>query len=119
MPAGNRDRHCRGSLQLALQIARSPAMLRQACEAFDSLVYAPGSTAAKNALFLTWKKTSESRGDQALPLTVQAIRNNVAVRRSAGYRAVKSFLFEAKDRHGREGHAQESGGQGQRPGIQI
>ena len=92
------------SLQTAVEIARSPALVSEACQVFDALVYAPGATASKNALFSTWKKISEARNAPPLPLTTDSIRTNVAILRSAGYKAIRSFLYEAKDRHIRSGH---------------
>ena len=96
-------RRQRGSLQTAVDIASNLEMLNEACEAYDALVYAPGMSASKNALFATWRKVSEAQSVQPLPLTVQNIKTTVAVLRSAGYRAIRSFLYEAKDRHIRSG----------------
>ena len=104
MPVPGSDPLRRGSLSLALEVASNPDKREEAMLAFEALVYAPGSVASKNALFTTWVKICQSRNVQPLPLTPDLIRMNAAILRSAGYKAVKSFIFEAKDRHSRAGY---------------
>ena len=96
---GALQRKQRGSVRAAVEIASDPRLISEACQAYDALVFAPGTSSSKNALYSTWKKISEARGLQALLLTVEQVKVNVAIfLRSAGYRAIKSFLYEAKDR---------------------
>lgn len=94
----------RGSLKTAIEIAKDSELTTEACQAYDALVFAPGTSASKNALFNTWKRVCEARGVPPLPLMVESIKITVAILRSAGYRAIRSFLYEAKDRHIRSGY---------------
>lgn len=67
-------------------------------------MYAPGSCLAKESLFGTWCRISRAKQEDPLPLTPAKIRENVAILRSAGYKAAKSYVYEARDRHLRAGH---------------
>lgn len=93
----------RGSLELALTIARSETLSFEAERAFGELVYAPSTSAGKEALFSTWKSICEARGFTALPLTEASLRTCATILRAAGYRSTMSYLFEAKNRHTRSG----------------
>lgn len=103
-PAAGNEKRLRGSQNLAVEIASCKRKRAEANQAYEALVYAPGSNLAKNSLFLTWVKICQAKPEAPLPLTEGMIRENAAILRSAGYRAVKSFLYEAKDRHLRAGH---------------
>lgn len=93
----------RGSLELALTIARSETLSLQAERAFGEMIYAPSTSAGKEALFSTWKGICEARGFAALPLTEASLRTCAAILRAAGYRSTMSYLYEAKNRHTRSG----------------
>ena len=94
----------RGQLALAKEISRDSVRRAEALKAYDALVFAAGTNLAKDSLFSTWTRVSRERGEEPLPLTPDKIRMNVAILRCAGYRAVKSYVFEAKDRHVRAGY---------------
>lgn len=75
----------------------------QAERAFGEMIYAPSTSAGKEALFSTWKGSCEARGFTALPLTEASLRTCAAILRAAGYRSTMSYLYEAKNRHTRSG----------------
>ena len=93
----------RGNLDLALSIASNPSRVADIGVMFDALALAPGSRESKASLFNTWTKISVAAGVDPLPLTPELMTLNTGILRSAGYRAVKAFLYEAKNRHIREG----------------
>ena len=95
----------RGSLELAMAIARSESLSFQAERAFGALVYAPSTSSGKEALFSTWKGICEARGFTAVPLTEASMRTCAAILRAAGYRSTMSYLYEAKNRHTRSGYS--------------
>lgn len=101
-PSG--DRPARGSSDLAYAIARSGELTHQAEEMFQALIYAPSTSAGKEALFGTWRGLCEARGELPLPVTDQMMMTNTAILRSAGYRAAMSYVYEAKSRHIRAGY---------------
>ena len=94
----------RGSLSLAMSIARSPELIAEAEANFRALIYAPSTSAGKEALFSTWSALCEARGELPLPVDELNMIANAAVLRSAGYRSVMAYLYEAKNRHVRCGH---------------
>ena len=98
------SRPSRGNLSLALSIARSPEQTAQAEANFRSLIYAPSTSAGKEALFSTWSGLCDARGELPLPVTEAAMVANAAILRSAGYRSSVAYLYEAKNRHIRSGH---------------
>lgn len=104
LPDQTQGKQNRGQSKLAIQIAGDEQMRQEAMTAYDALVYATGSTQAKDALFTTWVNISKAKHEEPLPLTTAKIRENAAILRSAGYRAVKSYVYEAKDRHSRAGY---------------
>lgn len=93
----------RGNLDLALSIASNPSRVAEIGVMFEALALAPGSRESKASLFNTWTKISVAAGVDPLPLTSELMTLNTGILRSAGYRAVKAFLYEAKSRHIREG----------------
>ena len=97
-------RPSRGNLGLAMNIARSPELTAEAEENFRSLIYAPSTSAGKEALFSTWSGLCEARGELPLPVTELNMIANASILRSAGYRSGVSYLYEAKNRHIRCGH---------------
>ena len=97
------NRLARGSARLAEDIAGSGERVENAVRNFQSLVYAP-STSAKEALFSLWCKITRRQGLEPLPLTPALILVNAAILREAGYKAIMSYVFEAKERHVRSGY---------------
>ena len=97
------NRLARGSARLAEDIARSVDRVENAVANFRGLVYAPSTTAAKEALYSLWCRISKRQGLEPLPLTPSMIMVNAAILREAGYKAVMSYVQEAKERHLRAG----------------
>ena len=93
------ERPKRGSLRLAVQIVQSQEMLEQTDRVYDALVFAPGTSSSKCSTFSTWDRLCKEQGVPTLPVCPEVMRRNTAILRSAGYRAINSFLQEIKDRH--------------------
>ena len=102
IPNPNQPR-VRGSAKLAEDIASSSSRTAQAVQHFQGLIYAPSTSASKEALFGLWTKICKKRGVPPLPLSAEMIIVNSAILREAGYRAVMTYVNEAKERHLREG----------------
>ena len=102
-PTVGRSGARRGQLHLAREISKDDRKRQEALQAYDALVFAAGTNLSKESLFSTWCKISRARGEEPLPLDPEKIRLNVAILRCSGYRAVKSYVYEARDRHVRAG----------------
>ena len=105
VPNPDQSKVVRGSARLAEDIAGSTERVGQAVENFRNLIYAPSTSASKEALFALWCKISRRRGLEPLPLTPKLVMTNSAVLREAGYRSVMSYVGEARERHSRAGYA--------------
>ena len=95
----------RGSSALALEIAKSPRRRSLAVQQFESLTYAPNSVGSKESLFAIWEALCKQMSFPVLPVSVHSLTEVAAVMRAAGYRSVKSYMFEVRSRHVRAGFA--------------
>lgn len=97
------ERLARGSARLAVDIAGSSDRTNQAVSNFKDLIYAPSTSASKEALFGLWSRICKRRGVEPLPLTPEMIVCNSAILREAGYKSLMAYVHEARDRHSRAG----------------
>ena len=97
-------RLARGSARLAEDIAGSGERVENAVRNFQNLIYAPSTSATKDALFTLWCKINRRQGLEPLPMTPAMVLVNAAILREAGYRAIMSYVHEAKERHVRSGY---------------
>ena len=95
----------RGSASDAIAIACSDKATQTAMETFQEVVYAPGTTRTKSALFKLWTDILNARGLAPLPVDPNKLNIVSSVLRAAGFRSAPTYLYEAKDCHVRAGYA--------------
>ena len=103
-PSSREGSATRGSISLAIEVASSTEKRREAMDVFENLTFAPGTVSSKNSLFSTLSRVCCAAGLTVLPTSPNCLRTVSGILRSSGYRAVKSFVFEVKDRHRRAGY---------------
>ena len=104
MPSDDAAKRLRGSSELACQIAADRDRRSFAVKQLESLMFSSGTAATKDSLFGLWSKLCLLASFQPLPVTTESIVEVSAVVRSAGYRSVVSYLYEARSRHIRAGY---------------
>ena len=97
-------RASKGSVSQVLRIAGNERDANRALEVFNDAMYAPQTTATKNALRNTWCLISNQLGLEAFPLFTEKIVKVFAVLRASGFRSVYSYVCEARQFHIRLGH---------------
>lgn len=93
------NRPSKGSLAMAVRIAKDEQATERAFDQFEECVYAPQTLASKASLRNTWTLISSELGFQALPLTVEKIHAVTAVLKASGFRAAFSYVLEMKQFH--------------------
>lgn len=96
----------RGSL--AMQIAADPARKELAVKRFGSLTLALTMQNTKESLFSLWERVCRQIGLEAIPVTEKSIVEVVAILRASGYKAVTTYVQEAKSRHIKAGYVWDS-----------
>lgn len=93
----------RGSYDDALAIAGNRQAMEQAEIAFEDAKYASDAARVKSSLWKTWVNICTMKQINALPLIAENMEKVCAVLKCAGYRSGVAYLYEAKQRHTRQG----------------
>ena len=103
-PVTSCKKSARGNAEVALSIALSENQRYLAQKQFESLKFAPATSNVKDSLFSLWERICKGLGCEPLPLSVSLMDQVAAILRASGYRAVLSYVQEAKSRHVKAGY---------------
>ena len=92
----------RGSKELALNIAKDPAMFSEAMDNLKKDINAASNAGTRDQKIATWSQLAQARGfADPFKLTPQLISKVAACLKAAGYRSVPAYLSLAKQEFAR------------------
>ena len=102
--AAKETKRARPSVSKAICIASSDDQMIVARENYRKLIYASGTSAAKDSHLSLWAQICKERGLPNMPISPESIHEVGSVLRAAGYRSGYSYVLDAKLEHIRKGH---------------